>query len=26
MLNFDLVVVEYFKRLLVSPFEVALFY
>jgi len=26
MLNFDLVVVEYFKRLLVSPFEVTLFY
>jgi len=26
MLNFDPVVVEYFKRLLVSPFEVTLFY
>jgi len=26
MLNFDLVVVEYFNRLLGSPFEVTLFY
>jgi len=26
MLNFDLVVVKYFNRLLGSPFEVTLFY